>query len=87
MVYLVQRIQNYETCTNIKPNKRAMWCSICYIRGHAITDCWYKPKYIKKLEKKKINRKKNTQLNPKITGYIILIDIQRIEVEVNTNTY
>ena len=26
-----------------------IWCSICDFRGHATTDCWYKPKYIKEL--------------------------------------
>ena len=42
----------------------AIWCSICDKRGHATTDCWYKPKYIQAIRKEN-GRLKNTQLNPK----------------------
>ena len=36
----------------------AIWCSICNVRGHATTDCWYKPKYIKEIRKENGKLKK-----------------------------
>ena len=59
-----------------------IWCSICDVRGHATTDCWYKPKYIKEIRKENGKPKKSIQLHPNKTRNLISIDTQIIEVEV-----
>ena len=37
----------------------AIWCSICDKRGHATTDCWYKPNYIKEISREDGKLKRN----------------------------
>ena len=40
----------------------AIWCSICDKRGHATTDCWYKPNYIKEISREDGKLKKKYAL-------------------------
>ena len=40
----------------------AIWCSICDKRGHATTDCWYKPNYIKEISRENGKLKKKYAL-------------------------
>ena len=40
----------------------AIWCSICDKRGHATTDCWYKPNYIKEISREDGKLKKKYTL-------------------------
>ena len=40
-------------------------CSICDVRGHATTDCWYKPKYIKEIRKENGKPKKKYSIATK----------------------
>ena len=42
-----------------------IWCSICDVRGHATTDCWYKPKYIKEIRKENGKPKKKYSITTK----------------------
>ena len=49
---------------------------------HDTTDFWYKPKYIKKIRKENGKLRKGTQLHPTTKRFLILIEIQRLEVEV-----
>ena len=48
----------------------AVWCSICDVRGHSTSDCWYKPKtstynkYIKEIRKENGKLKKKYSLVP-----------------------
>ena len=47
-----------------------MWCTICDVRGHSTSECWYKPKtstynkYIKEIRKENGKLKKKYSLIP-----------------------
>ena len=45
-----------------------IWCSICDKRGHATTDCWYKPNYIKEISREdgKLKKEIHTAIITKI---------------------